>query len=680
MLILLPTLNVFGAVGLQTPVLGWSNWNAWHNNINASIFHGTATFMKESGLLTAGYNYVTLGGIGYANGSTFPTGSHSWGPDGPGNITRNATGFLEIDPVRFPGGNEGMRALSAQIRAMGFRWGFYTEAGTTGCNGARGSSEGYEEKDAALFFEDFKSEYLMVDSCGIVVKPPPHGPPKDWPLCPGCSPRHAQARWEMTQWRNLIDAAVTKGTVPGVVLHDCHNGCASDFGGPTLVAAPCNTTDPAQQWSLPLDGSYGALVNAGNGLCVGCVSTGSCGGDGSNGTGYGMQACLLGAIDNGALNSRAVQAKGIGASNQLWNFSTGATDGGGHGGVITLACTKGPGSCTPLGLALATSANSESGAAVIGRKPNKAGSYARWAPKSLPGGVLHQFTTSNSGNELCLSSAGATVVPVADPWCLANNNMWRSNTDVLQNWVRTMVEVESLATQGHISRPGSWSFPDCMELGVPGEGSLTWQESMSVLALFAVTSSPLMLGNDAREGKMQQRLVDLLTNPAMLSVNQIYDAKHAFAGGRIATSAPARELWGKPLGNGTVAVVLLNRGGKAIGEIDERVGPLPRNCKDPTKPECTGCYIPSDLPQLSPCDDNATASTGAQTLTLNLDQIPKEWLGASEESDTKIASCEFFDIFATPHAGASLGRLSTFSAVVPPHGVRFLRLSDCSAY
>ena len=578
-----------------------------------------------------------------------------------------------------------MRALSAEIRKMGFRWGFYTEAGTTGCNGARGSSEGHEEQDAALFFEDFQSEYLMVDSCGLVVKPPPHGPPKDWPPCPACGPRIAQARWEMTKWRNLIDAAVAKGTVPGVVLHDCHNGCGSEFGGPTLAAAPCDATDPAQQWGLPLDGSYGGLVNAGNGLCAGCVSTGSCGGDGSNRAGgYGMQACLLGAIDNGALDSRAVKATGLGSSNQLWNFSAVATDSHNGGGVITLACKKGPGSCTPRGLALAPSlrANESTsrGTAVIATKPSKVTTYARWSPKPIPGGVLHQFTTSSSsGSELCLSSAGATVVPVADPWCLSNNNMWRTNTDVLQNWVRTMVEVESLAMQGHISRPGSWSFPDCMELGVPGAGSLTWQESMSVLALFAVTSSPLMLGNDARKGKMQQRLVDLLTNPVMLSVNQVYDAQHAFAGGRIATFAPARELWGKPLGNGTVAVVLLNRGGKAIGEHVEGAGPLPPHCKDPKKPECTGCFLASDQPQLSPCDDNITASSGAQTLTLNLDQIPKEWLRVSEEADMNITSCEVFDIFATPHTGVSLGRLSKFSAVVPPHGVRFLRLSDCSS-
>ena len=41
------------------------------------------------------------------------------------------------------------------------------QAGETGCNGARGSSEGFEAQDAALFVEEWQSEYLMVDSCGV---------------------------------------------------------------------------------------------------------------------------------------------------------------------------------------------------------------------------------------------------------------------------------------------------------------------------------------------------------------------------------------------------------------------------------------------------------------------------------------------------------------------------------
>ena len=78
----------------------------------------------------------------------------------------------------------------------------------------------------------------------------------------------------MTKWRKLIDAAVAKGTVPGVVLHDCHNGCGSEFGGPTLALAPCNSSDEAQHWSLPLDGTTGGLTSMANGFCAGCVSVG----------------------------------------------------------------------------------------------------------------------------------------------------------------------------------------------------------------------------------------------------------------------------------------------------------------------------------------------------------------------------------------------------------------------
>ena len=146
------------APGGPRPMMGYSNWNGFHNRINTSLFKDTATFMKSSGLLAAGYDFVTLGGIGFAEGATWNSSEHGWGPLGPGNITRNATGYLQCDPVRFPGGNEGMRKLTDEVRSMGFKWGHYTESGTAGCNGAHGSSEGYEEQDSKLFFDDFGSD------------------------------------------------------------------------------------------------------------------------------------------------------------------------------------------------------------------------------------------------------------------------------------------------------------------------------------------------------------------------------------------------------------------------------------------------------------------------------------------------------------------------------------------
>jgi hypothetical protein len=51
----------------------------------------------------------------------------------------------KVDPVKFPGGNAGMKDLTAKIRAMGFKWGSYTESGTTGCDGAARSSEGAKQ-------------------------------------------------------------------------------------------------------------------------------------------------------------------------------------------------------------------------------------------------------------------------------------------------------------------------------------------------------------------------------------------------------------------------------------------------------------------------------------------------------------------------------------------------------
>ena len=52
-----------------------------------------------------------------------------------------------------------------------------------------------------------------------------------------------------------------------------------------------------------------------------------------------------------------------------------------------------------------------------------------------------------------------------------------------------MDELESLVGLGGISQPGSWGFPDYMQLGVPMVGSLTWEESKTLLSIWAVCRS-----------------------------------------------------------------------------------------------------------------------------------------------------------------------------------------------
>ena len=116
-----------------------------------------------------------------------------------------------------------------------------------------------------------------------------------------------------------------------------------------------------------------------------------------------------------------------------------------------------------------------------------------------------------------------------------------------------MDQVESFVGLGTISKPGAWAFGDCLELGVPGEGCLTWEESKSHLALWAVCSQPLFLGNDVRPGHMQQRLLDLMLNKDMLFVNQNYVGN---AGDRVWTGRSALPYSQCPVLHGSIGLCL----------------------------------------------------------------------------------------------------------------------------
>lgn len=376
------------------------------------------------------------------------------------------------------------------------------------------------------------------------------------------------------------------------------------------------------------------------------------------------------------MDSRSIaRPSGIGAFAQMWSFRNGRIQG----------CREGDRQCQQPQPCLIPAHGI--GPAVVKASGARCsdGAARPWAVTPVPGSrSLHQFSFAAPSGQagLCLSSRGPFVVPPVDPWCVRNNNMWRSSTDTLQTWTRLMVEVESVANQGHISRPGAWSFPDCLEVGVPGQGTLTWEETKTNVALFAVTSSPLILGNDPRPGRMQQRLVQLLTNPEMLRINQEYQTDGAsFAGGRLATWPVGRELWAKPLPGRAAAVVLFNRAGTVFGVTPSGADPKPPHCSDPnsTLAPCHGCFVNDDRPWLSPCDDDAAASIGAQKVTFHTDQLPRDWLVLDENATVPGSPlvCDIFDIFDTAAAGKTLGRFSTWSAVVPPHGVRFIKLTGC---
>ena len=96
--------------------------------------------MVTSGLRDAGYTYVNIDDCWHGK--------------------RDADGFIQPDPQRFP---SGMKALADYVHARGLKLGIYSDAGTETCAGRPGSL-GHEYQDA-LQYARWGVDYLKYDWC-----------------------------------------------------------------------------------------------------------------------------------------------------------------------------------------------------------------------------------------------------------------------------------------------------------------------------------------------------------------------------------------------------------------------------------------------------------------------------------------------------------------------------------
>ncbi|KAK6544319.1 hypothetical protein TWF694_001019 [Orbilia ellipsospora] len=124
-----------------TPQMGWNTWNTFACNINEDTILGAAKALKKLKLDEYGYHYVVM--------------DDCWSLH-----QRNATGYLQYDPVKFP---KGIKHLADEIHAMGLGFGMYSSAGKYTCGRYPGSLA-FEEKDADLFAE-WEVDYLKYDNC-----------------------------------------------------------------------------------------------------------------------------------------------------------------------------------------------------------------------------------------------------------------------------------------------------------------------------------------------------------------------------------------------------------------------------------------------------------------------------------------------------------------------------------
>jgi len=124
----------------RTPPMGWNSWNHYGCAIDEALIRRTADAMIANGMRDAGYVYVNI--------------DDCWQGE------RDADGFLQADPQRFP---SGIKALADYVHARGLKLGIYSDAGTKTCGG-RAGSQGHEYQDA-LQFARWEVDYLKYDWC-----------------------------------------------------------------------------------------------------------------------------------------------------------------------------------------------------------------------------------------------------------------------------------------------------------------------------------------------------------------------------------------------------------------------------------------------------------------------------------------------------------------------------------
>jgi len=97
--------------------------------------------------------------------------------------------------------------------------------------------------------------------------------------------------------------------------------------------------------------------------------------------------------------------------------------------------------------------------------------------------------------------------------------------------------------------PGHWNDPDMLQVG----NLKTAIENRTHFGLWYILAAPLMAGNDLRS--MSDETRDILTAPEVLAVNQDPRGVQGYK----VYDEDGREIYNKPLHDGTTAVLLLNR-------------------------------------------------------------------------------------------------------------------------
>ncbi|XP_077305099.1 alpha-N-acetylgalactosaminidase [Lithobates pipiens] len=138
-------------------------------------------------------------------------------------------------------------------------------------------------------------------------------------------------------------------------------------------------------------------------------------------------------------------------------------------------------------------------------------------------------------------------------------NLWRNYDDIQDSWDSVLSILEWFAFNQDalqsVAGPGRWNDPDML---ITGDFGLSYEQSKSQLAIWAILAAPFIMSNDLRT--ISQEAKELLQNRLLIYIDQDPLGKQ----GRRVAKVSSLEVWMRELVDGQYAVAVLNKGTDGI--------------------------------------------------------------------------------------------------------------------
>lgn len=164
------------------------------------------------------------------------------------------------------------------------------------------------------------------------------------------------------------------------------------------------------------------------------------------------------------------------------------------------------------------------------------------------------------GRDIVYSICQYGIGQVSEWGADVGGDYWRTTGDIVDTWGSMSRIGFGQAGLEEFAGPGHWNDPDMLVVGQVGWGPhlrpsrLNRNEQVTHVTLWSLLAAPLLIGCDLSQ--LDDFTLALLTNPEVLEVSQDRLGRQA---ARVAQEG-RREVWARPLADGTLAVGLFNRG------------------------------------------------------------------------------------------------------------------------